>query len=214
MIQNRNIIFVAAHFDDLELGCGGTISKLNKNNNIKVVIICNSEFYDVNNKLLRDKKIAKKEGTTALNKLGIKNKQVYFYNFNTFEIQKKEYEISHHLIKLNIKNNFDIIFTHWENDVHPDHKNLNSICNSVFKNTRTFIEFSSNFYHENFVPNFFINISEQYHNKINSIDSHESEMKRTKNIWKTYFIQQCKNDGIRFKEEYVERFRAKRIFMV
>ena len=57
MIKNKKILFVSAHFDDLELGCGGTLAKLNKKNKIYIINICNSEFHDNKKKLSETKKL-------------------------------------------------------------------------------------------------------------------------------------------------------------
>ena len=149
MIKNKKICFVAAHYDDLEIGCGGSIAKLNKSNDITIIIVCDSEFKNFNNEIIRKKDMAKKEGLNGLKILGIGSKKIIPLNIKTFQINQNENLVSKNLLKINSKKKFDIVFTHWENDVHPDHKNLNQICKSVFKNTKGFIEFSSNFYHEN-----------------------------------------------------------------
>mgnify|MGYP001246687408 CR=1 FL=1 len=212
MIKNKKIAFVAAHFDDLEIACGGTIAKLNKNNDINIFIICDSEFKDINNKIIRNKKTALREGLSGLKALGIENK-ITILNIKTFDIQKNEKKISKQLIKHNKKINFDIIFTHWREDVHPDHRNLNLICNSVFKNTKSFIEFSSNYFNDEFKSNIYFEINSSFEKKIESIKEHKSEMKRTKYKWIEYFKNQCKNDGIRFDEGFIERFYARRFFI-
>ena len=36
----KNILIIASHIDDAELGMGGTIAKLSKNNNITLYILC------------------------------------------------------------------------------------------------------------------------------------------------------------------------------
>ena len=56
-----------------------------------------------------------------------------------------------------------------------------------FKRTKSIIQFTSNYYTEEFKPNIFINISKEYKFKKKAIEAHKSEMIRTKNKWKKYF---------------------------
>ena len=213
MIKNQKILFVSAHFGDLELGCGGTLAKLNKKNKVYIVNICNSEFHDNNKKIIRDKKTAYLEGLKALKILGIKKNNIHNLDINTFEILKNEKKISKKLIEYNLKYNFDIVFTHWEKDVHPDHFNTYRICKSVFKRTKSIIQFTSNYYTEEFKPNIFINISKEYKFKKKAIEAHKSEMIRTKNKWKKYFLNKNSLDAIRYNIKFVETFYSNRIFL-
>ena len=41
MLKNKKILIIAAHPDDEILGCGGTIFKLKKKNNIKIIFLTN-----------------------------------------------------------------------------------------------------------------------------------------------------------------------------
>ena len=55
--MKKKILFIGAHFDDVELGCGGTIKKFNKlGYKTKIFVISHSEIREIkNNKILRDK---------------------------------------------------------------------------------------------------------------------------------------------------------------
>lgn len=64
-----NILFIGAHFDDIEIAAGGTVKKLSssKENNIKALICCNSSYNNIEREIQRSKDTAKSEGLKALN---------------------------------------------------------------------------------------------------------------------------------------------------
>ena len=69
-----NILAIGAHFDDIELGCGGTLAKHIKNGDkVYVFVATRSGFSDHRGKLVRSNEVAMKEGKNAMQKLGIKN---------------------------------------------------------------------------------------------------------------------------------------------
>ena len=60
MKKYRKILLIGAHYDDIELGCGGTIAKLIKQGaDVTAIIITDSEIKNEKNKIIRSKKIAK-----------------------------------------------------------------------------------------------------------------------------------------------------------
>ena len=65
-------LFIGAHADDIEIGCGGTILKLYKKNKITNYIATDSEYYDENGKIIRSSKDAFNDISRAY-----KNKKIY-----------------------------------------------------------------------------------------------------------------------------------------
>ena len=56
------VLAVGAHFDDIELGCSGTLlNHKSKGDDVYMVVITNSGYKDPNGKMTRTNKIAEKE---------------------------------------------------------------------------------------------------------------------------------------------------------
>lgn len=136
-IKNKKIIFIGAHYDDIELSCAGLINDLKNNNEIFYIIITKSAS-------LKENIIRKKEQKKVLKQLNIK--KCYFLNEADGALKNTKILYSKiEKILLNIKP--DICFTHYYNDTHQDHiitsKIVTSICNRKNINLCYFDSFSS-----------------------------------------------------------------------
>ncbi len=205
MIFNKKILVVGAHFDDIEMGCGGTIAKLSKKNEITAIVVCDSEIRS-EKKILRSKGIAKKEGFEALKILGVK--KIITLSIKTNEIEKKRDLIYSRLAKINDINNFDYIFSHWFGDAHRDHRELSKICLSIFRKIDNFLMYESNYYfgEKKMTKNFFFDISDVSNTKIAAIKHHKSEMIRNNNKWLKYFQNDFNSNGLMFDKKACEGF--------
>ncbi len=197
-------LFIGAHADDIEIGCGGTILKLYKKNKITNYIATDSEYYDENGKIIRSSKDAFNDISRAYKNKKISNifgKLKVHYLFNNEELRRE-------LIKINNNIKPEIVFIPWKYDPHPDHQNLSNACQVVFRNVKNLIMYRSNSYFtkESFNKNFFIDISKSFYSKIKLIKSFKSEMKRTNYSW----IKEIQNDnvqnGYQIKKKYAEAF--------
>ena len=83
MIRRKKILFIGAHFDDLEIACGGAIQFfLNKKYDVSIYVITNSQIIDLNTKkIIRKKSKSKKEFLKSCKILGIK--KFYLENLET-----------------------------------------------------------------------------------------------------------------------------------
>ena len=81
-----NILAIGAHFDDVELGCGGTLARhvLDKDN-VFVYVATLSGFSNHNGEMIRKNSVAKSEGEKAMKILGVK--KLIFGNFETLKIK-------------------------------------------------------------------------------------------------------------------------------
>jgi len=120
----KNVLVVAAHPDDEVLGCGGTIAKYSKDNNIYLVILgegISSRYIQRNEVKKKELLQLRKDSQKVGELLGIK--EIFFFalpdnRFDTvsfLDIVKKVEEI----IK---KIKPEIIYTHYSGDLNIDHR--------------------------------------------------------------------------------------------
>jgi len=67
-----NVLAIGAHFDDIELGCGGVIAKhIDLGDNVTVYVATESGFSDHRNKIIRSSDVVRKEADNAMKIPGI-----------------------------------------------------------------------------------------------------------------------------------------------
>jgi LmbE family N-acetylglucosaminyl deacetylase len=187
-MQNKKILVIGAHADDIELGLGGTIAKYtSQNHEVNSLLITNSEYRDFTGKVIRTKDTALNEANKAAKILGIQN-------INCLDYKTKEVIFDVSLIERinecidNIKP--DVIYTHWDADLNQDHSAIARATITAGRNIPRILMYRSNWYksHINFDGNFYIDISDFVDKKIDAINAHQSETSRRGPRWAEHFI--------------------------
>jgi len=219
MIENEQILIIAAHPDDEILGCGGTIVKLSKKNKITALIL--GEGIMSRNSIINKNAILKlrKDARKAQEIIGINN--LYFEEFpdNSFDsipflkITKKTEDY----IK---KINPDIIFTHHHSDLNidhritfqavltscrpqPDFKHPDIYCFEIPSSTDYQILTGENI----FKPNVFIDITETIDIKLEALKCYKSEIRQFPHSRSIDGIKLMAQDwGRKVGKEYIEAF--------
>ena len=113
-----NILAIGAHFDDIELGCGGSLAKHVKNgDNVYAYIATVSGFANHQMEVVRSNETARIEGEKAMKILGC---ELICGNFKTLEIEFSEV-LNIDIIRIVEQKNIDKVYTHWVGDIHHDH---------------------------------------------------------------------------------------------
>lgn len=204
-----NILAIGAHFDDLELGCGGALAQhCRKGDNVTGFIATNSGFSNMEGALLRESETALQEAVTASSVIGY---NLIWGEIPTFYLEYGE-QIHCRLLKLIEEKQIDTIYTHWVHDVHHDHRNLALATLHAARHVNRILMYRSNWYvsEKEFCENFFIDITETWAVKENAIRAYKSEMDRTGEAWLTYFKQEAANNGSKIGTQYAEAFQVVR----
>lgn len=121
----RNLLFLGAHSDDIEIGCGGTILKLAKANpklNILWVI------FSAEGKRRREAR-----SSAALFLKGVSRAQVVVKQFRMsfFPVEQEAIKSDFETLKKLFEP--DIVFTHYRDDRHQDHRILSDLAWNTFR---------------------------------------------------------------------------------
>lgn len=200
-----NILAVGAHFDDIELGCGGSIAKHIKNgDNVFYYVATTSGFNNINNHTVRDNNIALKEGKAAADFMG---SHLICGGFETLKLEFTD-DLNYQLVKIIEEKKIDLIYTHWRYDVHHDHIALSKASLHSGRHVNKILMYRSNWYDSDiqFHKNFYVDITLEWEKKVEAIKLHLSEYERMGKKWIEYLENEAKNDGMKINTKYAESF--------
>ena len=200
-----NILAIGAHFDDIELGCGGALAKHVENgDNVYAYVATKSGFINHQNIEIRSNDIATQEGENAMKILGV---TLIKGSFRTLEIEFTD-ELNLEIVKIVETHKIDLVYSHWMGDIHHDHQALARASLHGCRHVPRQLMYRSNWYHSNidFKGNFYVDISDFWELKKKSIEAHLSEMDRTGYKWIEFFNNEAKNAGQRIGVEKAEVF--------
>lgn len=201
------ILTIGAHFDDLELSCGGTIAKFaHEGHTIWSIIITKSNYTSYNGKVMRTEQQAKKEGTDGLLSLGVE--KIICLNYST-----KEVPFNHQIIEsLNRWMDIfkpDIIITHALNESHSDHYNTAKSVMSAARYQKTIWMFETLYPSKTstqlFRPLVYVDITPFLNIKLKSLQEHKSQLDKYP-YWKDLVTSLARLRGIETGTTYAEAF--------
>ena len=200
-----NILAIGAHFDDIELGCGGSLAKhLANGDKVFAYVATYSGYKNMYDEVVRPNDVAQAEGLEAMRILGV---ELYCGTFNTLEVEFAE-ALNVQVLKIVEEKKIDWVYTHWIGDVHHDHHNLAKASLHACRHVKRILMYRSNWYHSNiqFNGNFYIDITDHWQKKVDSISAHKSELERTHKRWITFFRNEAENAGQRIGVALAEVF--------
>lgn len=211
MLEKFNkILCLAPHPDDIELGCGGTVSKLIELG--KEVHYCTFSLCEKSIPEGYEKDNAKKELGASCDILGINKNNVHFYYFEVREYKRDRQLILEELIKLRNELKPDLVFLPMPNDIHQDHCTISEEGIRAFKKS-TILAYEvpwNNFSLEN---NLFIELTEeQLQKKIEALKVYKSQ------YFRSYANEEFVRSlavvrGVQGKSKYAETFNVIRMYL-
>lgn len=202
----ENILIVGAHFDDTELGAGGTAAKLaaEGKNVYKLTLTDNVTKFDAMNINVAYES-SRVQSARACEVLGINE----ITDFIPVECSKLEYskELMQKIEKYIIDLNIDTIFMHFNADMNTDHVAASRLCLTAGRHCKNIIQFQSNGYVlENvYYPTFFVDISDFVDKKKKALSCYGSEHNRFDSLFEVS-IDRNRVWGYSNKVKYAEGF--------
>lgn len=208
-----NIACIGSHPDDVELAMGGTVLRMkDKGHRVVVLDLSDGEPTPYGSVEIRKKERKESASIMGVERFTLNNKNRYILDTIDSRVELAEYfrEIKP-----------EIIFTHYNYDVHPDHISACSITDAArfySKLTKSdirgepffpkkIIYYFPNHIHLNLLPTFCIDITNQIETKIKALNAYDSQFIKKGNgsiIKEITAIN--KYYGIRIGKEFAEPF--------
>ena len=153
----KRVLFLGAHPDDIELGCGALLHHIVEQTDVLCVTLSdNQKNPDLQN--------VKDEHYEAMVVLGVPKEKVILGTFATRVFPDSRQEILEYFLKLRRDFNPDLIFVHSKQDVHQDHNTMTDEALRAFRGI-TLLGFDVVRSSYGFFPHFLAEVTEEDVNK-------------------------------------------------
>ncbi len=201
-----NILAIGAHFDDVELGCGGTLAKHARSGDAVYVYVATvSGFANFRNKTIRSNTVARREANQAMEVLGAR--ELICGGFKTLQVEFVD-ALNAEIVRIVEEKKISLVFSHWPSDIHHDHQAVGKASIHSCRHVPRQLLYRSNWYHstEDFRGNFYVDVTDTWKFKEKAIRAHASEFERTGRKWTGFFRNEAENAGQRIGVKYAEVF--------
>ncbi len=149
----KKVLFLGAHPDDIEIGCGALIHNIVQKTEILCVTLSdNQKNPDLQN--------VKDEHIKSMKVLGVSEERIVLGPFQTRVFPTARQEILEYFLKLRRDFQPDLIFTHSKQDVHQDHNTMTDESLRAFRGI-TVLGFDVVRSSHGFFPHFLVEVTEE-----------------------------------------------------
>ncbi|KGK43298.1 LmbE family protein [Nitrincola sp. A-D6] len=206
----KNILVLAPHTDDGELGAGGFIAKLIEQGSKVTYVAFSTAEESVPNYLPKD--VLKTEVKAATENLGIKSDQLIIFNYQVRKLNYVRQEILEELIVIRNNNTFDLVLMPSLKDIHQDHTTIAQEGLRAFKNT-TILGYELIWNNLSFDTTCFVKLNFSHVNaKYLALQCYESQANR-EYMSRDFIFSLAKTRGVQIGAEFAESFEVVRWVM-
>ena len=155
--SGKRVLFLGAHPDDIELGCGAFVHNIVKTTDVMCVTLSDNQQNP-------DLKNVKDEHFESMAVIGVPREKIILGPFTTRVFPNARQEILEYFLQL--RNDFkpDLIFTHSRQDGHQDHNTMTDEALRAFRGI-TVLGFDVVRSSYGFFPHFLVEVTEEDVNK-------------------------------------------------
>ena len=163
----KRVLFLGAHPDDIEIGCGALIHHIVDKTEILCVTLSDNQKNPELNKV-------KDEHLASMKVLGVPEERIVFGPFITRVFPDSRQDILEYFLKLRAEFKPDLILTHSRQDVHQDHNTMTDEALRAFRGI-TVLGFDVVRSSYGFFPHFLVEVTEEdVDKKIEALSKYET----------------------------------------
>ena len=165
--SGKRVLFLGAHPDDIELGCGALLHHIVKQTDVLCVTLSDNQKNP-------DLKNVKNEHYEAMAVLGVPEEKIILGPFTTRVFPAARQEILEFFLKLRRDFKPDLIFVHSRQDIHQDHNTMTEEALRAYRGI-TVLGFDVVRSSYDFFPHFLVEVTEEDVNKkIEALSKYET----------------------------------------
>ena len=202
----QNILVIGAHFDDAELGCGGTMAKLAAEGKkvYKLTLTDNVTNFEQMN-IHVDMQSSQVDSANACKEMNVEE----ICDFQMIKCNELTYttETMQRVEKIIFDKKIDTVFIHYDSDMNQDHIAASKICLTAARHCKNILYYQSNGYilDKSFYPTVFFDISDFYETKKNALNHYRGDHNRFDRLF-DISLKRTEIWGYANKVQYAEGF--------
>lgn len=175
----QNILVVGAHFDDAELGCGGTMARLAaEGKKVYKLTMTDNVTNFIQMDIHVDLDSSRVGSALACKEMGVEE----ITDFELLECNHLHYstEIMQKVEKIIFDKQIDTVFMHYDSDMNQDHVAASKICLTAARHCKNIFYYQSNGYilDKSFYPTVFVDISDYCEHKRRALEHYHGDHNR------------------------------------
>jgi LmbE family N-acetylglucosaminyl deacetylase len=202
--MSKTILCIGAHPDDIEIGMGGTVSKLiSHGNRVVMVVFANKDMKNIDERC--------KEAKLAADYL---NAEIEIVKISSQELQNNRLLVGK-IDRYQETYSPTAVYTHWIHDSHQEHQLIaRATISSLRKNKCSLYMYEETIpggiTSHSFQAQFYIDIEDHIDNKINALKFHSSQIKshNDENIWIYGIKGRAQYRGYQINSKFAEAFQV------
>lgn len=203
----ENVLIIGAHFDDAELGAGGTAAKLvSEGKKVFKLTLTDNATNFTQKGIFVNYDSSKNQSAEACRVLGVEE----ITDFIPVECSTLTYSktLMQRVEKVIYDYNIDTVFIHFGTDMNQDHVAANQICVTAARHCSNILQFQSNGYilDNVFYPTYFVDVSDYIEKKKQALRCYSTEHDRFNRLFETN-IERNHIWGYGNEVEYAEGFK-------
>ncbi len=157
LFYGKRVLFIGAHPDDIEIGCGALIANIVNNTELLCVTLSDNQKNPALSRLVE-------EHYKSMAVLGVPESSVVLGPFETRRFPHARQEILEYMLSLNKSFRPDIVLVHTKADIHQDHGTITEEALRAFRG-KTLLGYDVIRSSYGFFPNFLVEVTEEDVNK-------------------------------------------------
>ena len=201
----KNILVLAPHTDDGELGCGGTIARLVESGCVVTYVAFSTASQSLPEGMPKD--TLKIEVIEATRRLGILPENLIIFDYEVRKLNYVRQEILEDMIRIKLDRPVDLVFMPLLHDLHQDHSVVSAEGLRAFKGC-SILGYELIWNNLSFNTQCFVKLDERHVNKkIDALSAYKSQSDRIY-VSDEFVRSLAKTRGVQIGSKYAECFEA------